>query len=83
MQVIMINDAYDDVYMMHMRCISMLNTKGVTPEPVSGKEDKTPNQASAKGRRGHKDSMRIPTPHSVACEHERHYRGPIGFHHLR
>jgi hypothetical protein len=78
----MINDAYDDVYMMHMRCISMLNTKGVTPEPVSSKEDKTPSQASAKGRRGHKNSMRIPTPHSVASEHEQHYRGPISFHHL-
>jgi hypothetical protein len=25
-----INDAYDDAFMMHMRCISMLNTKGVT-----------------------------------------------------
>jgi hypothetical protein len=26
----MINDAYDDAFMMHMRCISMLNTRGVT-----------------------------------------------------
>jgi hypothetical protein len=24
-----INDAYDDAFMMHMRCISMLNTRGV------------------------------------------------------
>jgi hypothetical protein len=26
----MINDAWDDAFMMHMRFISMLNTRGVT-----------------------------------------------------
>jgi hypothetical protein len=36
----MINDARDDAFMMHMQCISMLNTRGVTgappPPTVSG-----------------------------------------------
>jgi hypothetical protein len=30
----MINDAYDEAFMMHMRCISMLNTRGVTEAAV-------------------------------------------------
>jgi hypothetical protein len=31
----MINDAHDDVFMMHMRCISMLNTRGVIADSSS------------------------------------------------
>jgi hypothetical protein len=30
----MINDAYDDAFMMHMKCMSMLNTMGVTILPL-------------------------------------------------
>jgi hypothetical protein len=32
----MINDAYDDAFMMHMKCMSMLNTMGVTILPLKG-----------------------------------------------
>ena len=31
----MINDDYDDAFMMHMKCMSMIDTKGVTMTFIS------------------------------------------------